>query len=510
VKTVFLDSINMACLQLIRQEVDLASLSIMISPFEDFILNESMATVSFYRSRIILSQIILALCQGMINLESPNTNQICGEINKDPEIGRFLVGELKTLRLPNLPLLPELYVHIIQGTIHAPDAQACAISALVSHLQSSEWQLTSSQKIPLRDALNLGRTPDRQLWNASLGLEGILLWCNPSPEDDALLRSRRQGWLRKIEIAGQDQLEFSTRYNAAEALNMCAPQITIESDAQSQCKEHSMTLTFLSALYDQLNDDDEEIRKIAEQTASKILKEGGTGCHPICALAAREQLLELLVEQHLNPKELTKLALCRIIGKHRGLGFDIGFSPQQTFADTVVFQLERIKKSMNDLFAEEKQNLYIDEIHEAERWASVIERTTLKGLDEEWQKEALSWSQQGLEAVDRLLNHEPGSGNNLTKPADMLQALHPLGPSYNPEVLMLSSRVIILSRVLTVSITKSARGETISSVETTSVFDLRQKLQALREGVRRAGSTRAHSTLLRLLSLEPSHDSRLL
>ena len=145
-------------------------------------------------------------------------------------------------------------------------------------------------------------------------------------------------------------------------------------------------LPSLLALYDTLNDDDDEIREAGAYTVSVIV---GTSLVP---LAASRELLSWMVEQFGETDAFSKAVLERITG------FD------NTSTHSLQSVDKRLTKAMerdDSLFIEEEQNLYIDEVRETIAWTSLL----FSNDGPHWDDIASQISSWALEGLDVLIKH---------------------------------------------------------------------------------------------------------
>jgi hypothetical protein len=142
-------------------------------------------------------------------------------------------------------------------------------------------------------------------------------------------------------------------------------------------------------VYDLLNDDDEEIRIEAAKSAHKILcaatKNAASG--PTVPLVATQQLAELLTQRLPESSDLFETAISRAFG----------VSSQD--AKSVEQQLQSFDKAEYALFAEEKQNLYIDDVRETRMWAKVAMHAFTSVAQEPAMARLAEWTVDGLAAL---------------------------------------------------------------------------------------------------------------
>jgi hypothetical protein len=130
------------------------------------------------------------------------------------------------------------------------------------------------------------------------------------------------------------------------------------------------------ALYDCLNDDDEEIRETAAQVVFYIVLEDGKHSFAEVPLAAAATLMSWLLSRALS-SELCKHAIARMTEASPDIFVEaIAEPPNKLGTDSSVFRSppEILAEAMSEdyaLFVEEKQNLYISPVREAQTWSKI-------------------------------------------------------------------------------------------------------------------------------------------
>ncbi|KAK4189594.1 thyroid adenoma-associated protein [Podospora australis] len=206
-------------------------------------------------------------------------------------------------------------------------------------------------------------------------------------------------------------------------------------------------LPALSALYDSLIDDDDEVREIAAQAAAGVL--GETMIAPTTA----DRLVSWLVSQpsFASSEEFKAQVVRRMTG-------------------SMVSAEEQLHKAMDfddSLFAAEEQNLFIDEVRETLRWSQALASSS---TDENLKK----WTEEGLESLITLAE-EKWDG--------------PLGWASDQHVFAAGARVV-LAAVASVKSAGASAGEDKKNVE--------ELLQKFREVGERA---KVHGSLLEMATL---------
>jgi hypothetical protein len=150
------------------------------------------------------------------------------------------------------------------------------------------------------------------------------------------------------------------------------------------------------AVYDLLNDDDEDIRLLAAGIAKRILtraiEQKDVDLEPI---VAGQKLLALYTSRADKSPEGLPIALGRAYG----------FS-SDTAIVSVANQLAKLSHSDTALFAEEKQNLYIDVSQEVRVWSQVVSKLS---SNQEIGKatDLVDWVSDGLTSLAKRAEGEP-------------------------------------------------------------------------------------------------------
>jgi hypothetical protein len=161
-------------------------------------------------------------------------------------------------------------------------------------------------------------------------------------------------------------------------------------------KHHSWGAEYLpalSALYDSLIDDDDEVRGTAAVAASHII---GTDS---IAFTAADSLVPWLREHFGESKECRARVVCRMVGQpYSG---DIQLVPAE----------EQLRKAMDfddSLFAAEEQNLFIDEVRETVRWRGAFESLQTDSGGDRSFSSLKAWVEDGLNSLIGRAEREDG------------------------------------------------------------------------------------------------------
>lgn len=201
------------------------------------------------------------------------------------------------------------------------------------------------------------------------------------------------------------------------------------------------------ALYDMLNDDDEVIRQDAASIVSWIFSRPSSspgtadkGNLSLMPLAATCEILNFLGYSYRDSVTLCVEAILRLTGSSSTNGTRIVEDVAAIMEEKLSREMKLIPlrellgqagKEDNALFVEERQNLFIDDVREAERWADILKVLSHSAVE----KFAPAFEEWVLEGLSALLDS--------AKEID-----GPLGWTSKPEVFALGMRVIIAARVL--------------------------------------------------------------
>ena len=158
---------------------------------------------------------------------------------------------------------------------------------------------------------------------------------------------------------------------------------------------------------------------------------------PLSHPAATSELLKLLLMYYTNTEELFLESIRRVLGVNHVLtDFETDRSPH----DSNQLNLQPFRELFRDamlmdtnLFVEEKQNLFIDEVQEAQRWIGVLSQGYPNGKDNILVSKVGLWTQ---DALDVLLEQATSEVDG------------PLGWTSTKEVFVLGMQVLLLAGVL--------------------------------------------------------------
>jgi hypothetical protein len=197
----------------------------------------------------------------------------------------------------------------------------------------------------------------------------------------------------------------------------------------------SASLPYLLALYDALNDDDDEVRAEAALATSPILG------HSLVSIEAGSRLLKWLGERYTRDFEFQRHIASRMLGL-----FATDQSQPLKECVSAKHQLYDAMQFDDALFVIEEQNLYFDEIRETRRWRDVwvaTRRATTSnpsdglnsdGVDDQTELLLARWSLAGLETLLELIGREVDDG--------------PIGWTSKPAVFAICAKILISSHAL--------------------------------------------------------------
>jgi len=209
-----------------------------------------------------------------------------------------------------------------------------------------------------------------------------------------------QSWVAICEMAVAGS---GTHSREAAALAIARLHTTWQRLAASSMLPRSY-LRLCILVYDLLNDDDEDLRLPAAQMTGRILTaetsaRKGTDLVP---LVASQELVKFLTRKWPTNTDLAEVALKRAFGMT-----PTSFSP-------VANRFDQYGQSDTALFAEEKQNLYIDEAREVKVWCQVLLRLRPSVLSRRTVSSLATWVAGGLATLKTRSAREEDSAVKLT------------------------------------------------------------------------------------------------
>ncbi|TWU76774.1 hypothetical protein ED733_004991 [Metarhizium rileyi] len=311
-----------------------------------------------------------------------------------------------------LASLSTLYINVCQGTSYS-EAQVLSLGNLVDVLDKLLEQ-ESFDKIPKEALISLWlrlstRPMNPALSNAVIRASGSIIAALIGPEQSATPSIR--SWGQIMANAALDNKTFDTRFAAASSLS------SFFATSPSHSPE---SLPALLALYDLLNDDDDEVRDVAASAANFVI---GAALVPI---EAANRLLHFLATTFGTTPGFKAIVADRLVGHSGVQAANLeNWEPAET-------ELARALEFDDSLFAVEEHNLFIDEVRETRRWVEVFQGLEWDERDDILIK-LVSWVKAGVAQVGKLVVLEDG----------------PLGWASNQTVFAVCSRLIRCSVALT-------------------------------------------------------------
>lgn len=242
------------------------------------------------------------------------------------------------------------------------------------------------------------------------------------------IESQLTSWGAMMSDAGMADRTWDTRMAAVTAIRTFSLSIIPFLTDQAPSTAH---LSWLLALYDALNDDDDEIRAAAAIAASPILSN-----RRLVSVEAGLRLLNWLLANFGATEEFRAHVVCRMAG-HTTTSTVNALLSDWTPAEA---QLAEAMRFDDALFVIEEQNLYIDEVREARRWARMYSslppspptsspsRSSSSSSPDEATSTLSQWTLAGLQTLTRLVRENEDG---------------PLGWTAKPEVFAICARILI-------------------------------------------------------------------
>jgi hypothetical protein len=360
-----------------------------------------------------------------------------------------------------------------------PDDRIAALEKL-SPLIERFWQISNGRRIPAQAGLqDLWKTLTEDtispsLYCAFLTLSGMVMGMVTSGAFELFntpLQSQLTAWSAMLSDALVWDNTFDVRMAAAQGLRAYTRSLGGETLSLPQVPGQ---LQIWIALYDALNDDDDDVREVAALSAAPLL-----GRRIVAAEAADEMLQFLL--QTSSTAEFRSIVVGRMVGhssvvspSETGSHFPEATDPWQPFAA----QLKSALAIEDALFAVEEQNLYVDPVRETERWAEVFvalfenRASTLAIKDTAGDEAAVGrevnalqdWIMAGLHELLTVIEARPDDG--------------PLGWTSKARVFALCARLLVSGRAL-VRARCPAHEEVRSALEKVANLGQKRRLHGL-------------------------------
>ncbi|PGH15198.1 hypothetical protein AJ79_02563 [Helicocarpus griseus UAMH5409] len=339
-------------------------------------------------------------------------------------------------------------VHISIISTQLPQAVQCAVfssladdlaSLFENHSQIPEdfnflQQWVTSANIP-NDSNATGMW-NRAMADASLRLQGCILALRllsfKAVEVTSEFISSLNTWVQSLRSAMADETEFTTRHAASLSVKTFLSGLKL-SNKHTELKPFLLETHLV--LYGMLNDDDDDIRYVAAQAASilfSLQSDSPSNVTALLPLAASSKLADILAANYSASATLCAEASGRFLGlpiNMSGTG-----TSDMTIPASVSHLLAEFQRESTVLFQEEKQNLYIEDVREADMWAGVLSRLISAAENAPLALRLYSWVADGLSALIETTRETGGDGV--------------LGWTSNPDVFTLGIRVIRGAEIL--------------------------------------------------------------
>ncbi|OAL72619.1 hypothetical protein A7D00_3621 [Trichophyton violaceum] len=303
----------------------------------------------------------------------------------------------------------KLYCRIITDGL-SKDTRLTAISSLSDELEAIQENAEESHAafseldflVSWSSTLPISESPGESLWgrkmtDATIRLQGCLLSLhirqNPNIlSSDSTVVERFNKLVQQLSASMRDETVFTTRFAAVTSLNSLVIGLRA---AKLRFSETPILIDVMFVLYDMLNDDDVEIREAATLVASKALADDLTVFRLPAASASA--IADLLTRQYRGSNQVFEGALQRFLGEP---------GQQRLFVPVA----ETLNKAINEstpLFAEEKQNLYIDEVREIKLWSQHLVQLEKAAINCSLYKHFSTWVMDGLDSLIQLAADKP-------------------------------------------------------------------------------------------------------
>ncbi|KAL6716949.1 hypothetical protein ACLMJK_004862 [Lecanora helva] len=270
-------------------------------------------------------------------------------------------------------------------------------------------------------------------------LGAILTEKSQQSSQDCLLSS----WIRMLQLAGNERTELRRRSAAVFSLRGFFDAV---SDNEWQSFHHQDVLYVYVALYDTLTDDDEDVRDQGAAAVSRLLSStddcssmNTTSNCPLSVPSAKDKLLGFLHDGYRSSSVMYSIAVEKLVGSHPSV---IDNDATLVTEEMVAMELRPVTELITDarkpqfaVFVEEKQNLYIDNVEEAQLWAHMLINLEPCGWNADLSSALELWTDNGLLHLLEICKQESDQSLDLTS---------------NPDVFSVFMRVILAAEVLIV------------------------------------------------------------
>lgn len=420
----------------------------------------------YLQRRMLLFQVYSLLLTKKLSMLDLETSSLIRDLVSNQDSLSYVM-EILTQRSfwPKAPQGVTFLAYLLRSLHKEPCVSPNVLDAVTSCLVDGLDQLGTSalpEICSIVGMIDFEKPSTREGMNAAIRVEAYRLF---SAANDRNHQEQPQAdltrWVSMVEFASMDLLDFPTRWSAARALSTHFRLVRQQPDSPGSFQ---VRLRSMIVLYNLLNDDDEDVRSEASSAVTGLLglhdqKGGALG---LSAMAAREFLLDRIVEQNGKTAGFVEIAVMRIMLLRETPSEASGIHTLgDVFASPVSLRLRGLLLAKDDLFAEESQNLYIDDIREVEIWKGCL-RGCVDQLTQQQVDLITRWALEGLQSVldflwdshttDRAKADIGGVGKQM---AAGLQAserasftMHPFGPTYDADLLVVFVKVISIAGVI--------------------------------------------------------------
>lgn len=277
----------------------------------------------------------------------------------------------------------------------------------------------------------------------------------PGNAEKAALQANMAAWIGMLALAGDAhavstwQIVFIVyvTHNVQEPSTRLAAVQSIEGflssllDSSENATSEALLGVYIT-LWDALVDDDEEVRDSAAKVVCRLLPRpssaGGEEARQHMSLspaAARPEIMNFMRSQCSWSGILCEEAVLRLIGvpSSQRIGSETASLASLSCVRPFTVMLQQARAQDTALFAEEKQNLYIDEVEETRSWANVLSESRRAEIATTSISTLSAWTMEGLVILAKTVADEEDG---------------PLGWTSKPEVYTLGMRVLLAAKVL--------------------------------------------------------------
>ncbi|KAK2740916.1 hypothetical protein FQN57_005920 [Myotisia sp. PD_48] len=359
---------------------------------------------------IILGFLVTRLLRKSSPEELAQLLETCSKVDSDvvPAALRRLHSEYKDQPSSQNDRI-ELYYHVIKN-IPSKQVKEAAISNLASELEKIlDSDAKSLEKLgflltlrPVLDGMEKGpnELSGRGMVNASHRLQACLLSldmvsCPETPLSGSLAKGRLDDLVNHMSFSIHEQTAYETRHAAIVAMTSLTKGLEA---AGVKFSEAPTLLHCYVILYDMLNDDDEELRRMAALAAAPVLVEQSS--IPRLPAATAIDLTEFLTDHFTDLPGIFEYSLRRFLGVHRTTSL---------FSSNLVVFMEAAN-DLEELFAADKNNLYIDDVREVETWARVLCKLPYNDENAFLYEQMYPWVLDGLSTMVEATRAHPIDG----------------------------------------------------------------------------------------------------